>query len=336
MKQIKLALIALCFMTVLTLCMQKIVNAYGYDFIFPSARRSAVSGWTYADPDLPSHLAWDYRFPMHTSVAAAQSGWVANTYWEFDDGHETLCEGLVRDRGNYIILNHTYDDRTEGTGLETWYFHLSNTGAQPAAGDYFDMGEAMASSGDTGCGSAHLHVAAKLDNAPFDPYAGSTQWVSGQPIPMGYRDQDHNIHGPFAIDNSVIYNRWMADEGAAGPPIEDDWIRSCIPEGEYSPQAALFTQAFEHGYIYYCGSGSADYHAFEETPIEDIRARYTCGVGENSFLVITNTSLSDTRLTLTVFNGDGSIRDSRVHHSLLAPDEQWIVSIHEIVYDWLN
>lgn len=261
---------------------------------------------------------------------------MAKSRWYFPDSHEPPCDQQEPARGNYIILNHTSDDRTEGTGLETWYFHLSNTGAQPAAGNYFNMGEAMASSGDSGCGSAHLHFAAKLDNNAFDPYAGSTHWVSGQPIPMGYRDQDHEIHGPFAIDNTAIYNQWIADEGAAGPPIEDDWVGSCIPEGEISPQAALFTQAFEHGYIYYCGSGDADYHPFNETPIESVRARYTCGAGENSFLVITNTSSSDAQVTLTVFNDDGSVRDSRVHDSLLAPDEQWIVSIHEIIFDWLN
>jgi hypothetical protein len=58
----------------LLLCFYDRADAYGYNFVFPSNRRSVVSGFTYADPDNPSHLAWDYRFSMHTPVTSAQKG----------------------------------------------------------------------------------------------------------------------------------------------------------------------------------------------------------------------------------------------------------------------
>jgi hypothetical protein len=63
----------------------------------------------------------------------------------------------------------------------------------------------MALSGDTGCGGAHLHFATKNNGTPFDPYAGSTNWVSGQPIPMGFRDQNGDVSG-YATTSIVIHN----------------------------------------------------------------------------------------------------------------------------------
>ena len=66
--------LATCLFMLLALLLIYNVNAFGYNFVFPSARRSVLSGFTYADPDNPSHLAWDYRFAMHTPVTSAQKG----------------------------------------------------------------------------------------------------------------------------------------------------------------------------------------------------------------------------------------------------------------------
>lgn len=62
---------AIVFIIIMFVSVPHIARAYGRNFVFPAARRSAVSGYTYADPDQPSHLAWDYRFTAHTKVAAA-------------------------------------------------------------------------------------------------------------------------------------------------------------------------------------------------------------------------------------------------------------------------
>ena len=192
------------FVLIFVLCIKEYVSAFGHNFVFPAARRSAVSGYVYADPSNPGHLAWDYRFSMHTKVAAAQKGWIATSRWDMQDGTDTQCTGTYDDRGNFIVLNHTSNDGSEGTGLETWYFHLSNTGLMPTTGQYFHVGKNIANSGDTGCGQAHLHFATKDNNIPFDPYAGGTNWVGGVPQPMGFRDHNNNIQGPFALDNTKI------------------------------------------------------------------------------------------------------------------------------------
>lgn len=71
MRYFRILIISLVIISILFSSLDYSVYAFGYDFVYPSARRSAVSGWEYADPGQPSHLAWDYRFPMHTTVAAA-------------------------------------------------------------------------------------------------------------------------------------------------------------------------------------------------------------------------------------------------------------------------
>jgi len=44
---------------ILVVSVKDLAGAYGYNFVFPSARRSTVSGYSYADPNNPNHLAWD-------------------------------------------------------------------------------------------------------------------------------------------------------------------------------------------------------------------------------------------------------------------------------------
>lgn len=52
-------ILAILFISIMFVSVRHIARAYGRNFVFPAARRSAVSGYTYADPDQPSHLAWD-------------------------------------------------------------------------------------------------------------------------------------------------------------------------------------------------------------------------------------------------------------------------------------
>src|SRR5574341_622187 len=210
-----------------------IALAYGNNFSFPAARRIVISQG-YSD----THQAYDYSFTTHTAVAAAKAGTVTASRFDRVDGYDSHCTGGIEDRGNYIVLDH-------GAGLETWYFHLSNTGSTPGVGTYFYRGAPMALSDDTGCSdNPHLHFATKLNGTPFDPYAGTTDWVSGAPIPMGYRNQDGTTNGPYALDRTKIHDKWLALEGKPGSPLEDDWTYIC------------YIQTFEQGRISDCGGAS--------------------------------------------------------------------------------
>ena len=329
----KIRILFICgLLIILSLSIIGLGKAYGYNFVYPAARRSAISGYTYGDP--PNHLAWDYRFPKYTDVSAAQNGWIATSSFIYNDDHEPLCiEDRLENRGNYIVLNHTSDDRTEYTGLETWYFHLSRTGNQPVPGNYFAVGQEMAYSGDTGCGGAHLHFASKNNGTPFDPYAGSTHWVSGQPIPMGYRDQNGAVQGPFALDNEKIRDEWIALEGAPGAPV--NYLISDYCNTINMQAAPFFLQEFEKGYIEYCGSSDAQYVEYGFLTVPDLKGRFTCGAGDNSILEISNPNPFMIFLSVQIYDNYGRTIDSRVYSSL-PPGSTWIVNIHHIVFDWLN
>jgi hypothetical protein len=82
--------------------------------------------------------------------------------------------------------------------------------------------------------------------------------VAGKPIPIGYRDQNGDTHGPFALDKALIRDLWLPLEGEPGAPIEDDWSTDC---GVY--YIGKYIQRFEMGEIHYCdGSSSATYFPY--------------------------------------------------------------------------
>lgn len=219
--------------------------------------------------------------------------------------------------------------------METWYFHLSNTGTQPISGTYFALGDYMAYSGDTGCGAAHLHFAAKDDGTPFDPYAGTTEWVGGEPLPMGYRDQDNAIQGPFPISLINIREKWIELEGLPGPPMGNSGAKSCdILE---SPTTTMYYQNFERGYIYYCGTSNAVYVPYAYTIVPNVRARLTCGAGDdaNSYVIVENNTGVDAQVSITIVKEDGDTRDSRAYNPSMPPGARWEINIHDIVFDWL-
>ena len=67
-------------------------------------------------------------------------------------------------------------------------------------------GQWIGNSGAAGTG-AHLHYEMRNASGQWvEPY---NFWASGDPIPMGYRDQNHAAHGPFALDYSVIRQKWF-------------------------------------------------------------------------------------------------------------------------------
>lgn len=301
---IMLAMVLAAFVLATTIAL-----AYGNNFSFPAARRIAVSqGYS------GTHQAYDYSFTTHTAVAAAKAGTVTASGWGYADGWNSGCTGLIGDRGNYIVLTHA-------SGLETLYFHLSNTGNTPGVNTYFYQGAPMALSDDTGCSDQpHLHFVAKLNGTPFDPYAGTTDWVSGVRIPMGYRNQNGTTNGPYALDKIKIHDKWLALEGKPGSPLEDDWTYVC------------YIQTFEQGRISDCGSGSATYVEFTKTYLPDIRTRYSMDSGWNSSIVVHNNSSVSAKVNITIYKSDGIVLDTRTYNGLGA-GATWTLNVWDVVFD---
>jgi murein DD-endopeptidase MepM/ murein hydrolase activator NlpD len=238
----------------------------GNNFSSPLSQYSKISQG-YSD----THQAYDYLINSHDLVVAAKSGTVEASTWVYADGWSSDCQGFVRDRGNYIILEH-------GSNLETWYFHLSNTCNRPAVGATFSRGGYMALGDDTGCSTGHhLHFAVKLNGIPIDLYAGTTNRVSGSPIPMGFRDQNGTQLGSFSLDNTKIHDKWVGLEGAPGAPTEDDGTSPCPtfgndPDGGLA--ATLYYQRFQWGEIEYCGMAAATYTAYPRTYLPEVSSAY--------------------------------------------------------------
>jgi len=153
---------------------------------------------------------------------------------------------------------------------------------------------------------------------------------------MGFRDQNGAIHGPFALDNAKIRDKWLNLLGSPGAPTENDWTGVCPTQAESSLLSpTMYIQRFERGYIYYCGTGSAVYAPYSVTHVPGVRGRYTCGAGDNSVIVVENISSGYATVNIIIHNFDGTIRDSRIRNMLLEPGGQWVINVHEILFDWL-
>ncbi len=68
---------------------------------------------------------------------------------------------------------------------------------------------------------------------------------------MGYRDQNGNVHGPFALDHGFILYEWEERDGEPGSPLNDDYAGLAV--GRDAQGATLYeqVQSFEHGSIVY-------------------------------------------------------------------------------------
>jgi hypothetical protein len=262
--------------SVVILCTLSVVAwTYGANLSFPAARRFVVTQGYSAD-----HQAYDYGFPNHTQVVAAKAGQVSSSLWTRADGWDSHCTGGPEDRGNYLILDH-------GGGVTTRYYHLSNTGSTPGSGTSFDRGDYMALSDDTGCSTGpHLHFQLLVGGSARDPYAGTTEWVSGSPIPMGYRDQNNNGHGPYAIDYGSIPSLWLGREGESGAPLDNEIPGAIVGQDASGAALVEWVQPFEHGYI----STVTGWYAYAKTYLPDIRADLNES-NWNSTIIVRNNSL---------------------------------------------
>jgi hypothetical protein len=295
--------------------------AYGYDFTFPAAYRYYISKDYGGD-----HLAYDYPFINHTEITAIKSGEVDDKRWDFNDGSDSGCNLTRDDRGNYIILDH-------GNGLKSWYFHLSRDLMQPGIGFDFAQGQTMAWSDDTGCSDGtHLHLAIKLNGTPFDPYADN-EWVSNSPIPVGYRNQNGSIKGPYALSNSTIRNKWLDLEGALGSPISSVTNKTCPLSAPGTEQNQKYKQEFERGYIEYCVGYPTTVEEYDKVFLPNIRSRYSPCCGWNSTIIVRNNNSSNSaKVNITIYNEDGTVLDSRTYNGL-AKRGIWSLDVWDVVWD---
>ncbi len=299
-------------------------SAYGADLIHPLQRRTHLTqGYS------SGHQAYDFR-SSHTKVVAVLDGQVDATRWDRPDGWTWPCDNTVSARGNYLILDH-------GSGLTTSYYHLSNTGNTPGAGASVDRGQYMALTDDTGCSTGdHLHFSVKTNGSPVDPYAGTTEWVSGDPIPAGYINQNGILKGPFPLDRPKIRDKWLALEGRLGSPLNNDYADNIpVPRVSGVERAAAFTfyQHFQRGVIFYTGSGPAQVVEYGDTYLPDVRAYRLENVpGWNSSIAVRNDGSSPADVSVTIYNPDGSVRGARTYTSLPA-NASWSISVRDVVYD---
>jgi murein DD-endopeptidase MepM/ murein hydrolase activator NlpD len=315
-------------LTFVLLCVLSIVVwAYGVDLSFPAARRFKVTQGYHT-----GHEAYDYGFPNHTQVIAAKAGQVTARTWQYADNWQSDCAGFVRDRGNYLILDH-------GGGAETRYYHLSNTGSQPGVGTSFDRGDSMALSDNTGCSTAsHLHFQLLVNGSARDPYAGTGEWVAGSPLPMGYRDQNGTVHGPYAIDYPSFSTLWENLEGEPGSPLNDDGS-TMVGQGN-SEILYQNSQPFEHGTMTFETGSGVQYNPYTETYLPDIRADKNAN-GWKSIIVIRNNRNSQLKVNVTFyarngfFTGSGQVLESRTYTALPARGV-WVVDTRSVLLDYLN
>jgi hypothetical protein len=287
--------------------------AYGVDLSFPGIRRSEITqGYS------GSHQAIDYRFANHDIIAAPKAGEVTSSRWIYsDDTRWWPCYGSSSDRGNYIILDH-------GGAVETRHYHLSNQGSTPGVGANFHLGDEIAYADNTGCSTgAHLHFVLRVNSNPVDPYAGTTHWVSGAPIPMGFRDQGGNKHGPFPLDWTSIRDKWLELEGEPGAPVDDD----------FEPMLATIErrQSFEHGYIHFVIPYGPQYMSYHKTYLPDIRIDHE---GWDSTIIVRSNG-GTARVNVTFYDQDGKMVDSRTHTGVSA-NGTWLLNTSDLANDWTN
>ncbi len=301
----------------------------GANMVLPFARRSWITQ--------PFHTGIDYRAGDGTAVVAAKYGQVATALDQWPDG---WCfdppPGVPADPGNYITIDH-------GGGYVTKYFHLQHNSFAVAPPNYYPPGTRIANSDTTGttdggiptppyCDppAAHLHFQLEVNGTPTDPYAGSTHWAGGEPFPMGYRDQDNAIQGPFPLTNAKIRDRWVLDTRRLGSPTGNVIPYECMVEGVTTP---AYKQFFERGYISYCGSGQATVQAYYTTYLPRLQA--TADASDwDAYVYIRNLTASPATVSITLLKTDGNVLDSRTYLALPG-NATWQIRPATIINDWL-
>jgi murein DD-endopeptidase MepM/ murein hydrolase activator NlpD len=264
----------------------------------------------------------DYAFPFNIPVSAAASGTAyrrnigdiqvvaidhGNGYWTrylHADGPSRVANDTPAERGQQIALS-------------------SNTGPQPMA--------------------AHLHFEGYYngeDGILFDPYGwwglwhspydpwnqpfGHTQawWQSGDPIPMGYRDQNNAPQGPYQL-SGVMQDKWESLNGLPGSPLANRGSNNC--PGDYSD-----CQFFERGYVRWDYINSATiWNPYNKTTVSQVF--YLPAINWNTTLSITNTGTTAGQVSV-LFVENGRVVDSRTY-LVLPSGSNWNLSSQVALQD---
>jgi hypothetical protein len=159
-------------------------------------------------------------------------------------------------------------------------------------------------------------------------------WASGDPIPMGYRDQNGTVHGPFALDYSSIRQKWLGLDGEPGSPLNDDYEGIILGQKAHDPLSYVREQPFEHGVIVFESGWGTNYYPYAETYLADVRASESTN-GWNSTIVVRNNGAGSATVNVTFYTDDGRVLDSRTHTSVPARGV-WSLDVRSALLDFLN
>lgn len=263
------------------------------------------------------HPAIDYGFPQNTSIAAAASGRAYR--------RAVLGFAVAVDHSNnyWTLYGHVFDAS-----------RIANDTA-------VERGQQIALSDTQGTTQAHLHFEAHYngENGPvFDPYGwhgywyspydpwnqpfGHTAawWRSGDPIPMGYRDQNHVAQGPYQL-TGTMQDKWDEQNGFPGAPVGNRGSNNC--PGNYGD-----CQFFERGYIRWNYSLS-EWHQYPSTIID--RVHYNPANNWNATLHITNNDASSGQVSVLFVEG-GRVVDS-ITYLLLPNGTTWDLNVQQALQE---
>jgi hypothetical protein len=165
-----------------------------------------------------------------------------------------------------------------------------------------------------------------------DPY---DFWASGDPVPMGYRDQNHTVHGPFVLDYRSIRQKWLDLDGKPGSPLDDDGKGIILGQKANDPLSYFRKQHFEHGVIVFESGWGTDYYPYTETYLPDVRAADADVPDWHSMIVVRNNGDYSATVNVTFYTDDGRVLDSRTHTSVPARGV-WTLNVHDALLDFLN
>jgi len=291
------------------------VQVCGYYTVLQDAANCRAAGGRRIYYDM--HPAFDYGFPMYTAIAAAESGTALQ--------RDILGYAVVIDHGGNYFSRYGHVDRTSRIAHNT-----------PVV-----RGQQVALSSNTGTGAAHLHFEARFNGeygTVFDPYGwwgpwytdpwnqpwGHTEpwWRSGDPIPMGYRDQNHAPQGPYQL-TGVMEGKWYDLIGPSSP-VSAQASGSC--PGNYGD-----CQFFEKGYMRWDYS-SVTYYPYAESLVG--RVHYVAARNANTILSIQNLGGAPAQVSV-IFLENGRVIDSRTYRTLTSY-ATWQLSTQLALQDLTN
>jgi hypothetical protein len=271
-----------------------------------------AAGWISYD----RHDGYDLTWPAHlTSPSAAVPILAAGpgTAYHYDLGYRPNAVRVVHP-GNWQTIY----------GHNSW--RIGN-GTRVYPGTHIaDMGSAHS--------GPHLHFTLRdRQSRPVDPYNwnGTALWAGGDPLPMGFRDQNGTTHGPFKLDNHTIRTRWLSDAHRLGSPLGNDFRYEFVEDGI---RAYCRRQEFERGYVRFCGDSPAEAFYYGRTLLPNIRAG-EAGSARNTFISIRNLDTNPADVNITLYTPDGRILDSRTYRELPG-GATWRINVRTVLGAFLQ